>query len=209
MAQLSSALNMARAFLNDVNATVWSDPALIPLTTQAHYELQSDLWMNGSPVIRATTTPLLVAAGVSPDINAALPTDFLIPTHIDECGQATGAPDNLWIPMTEQFFFNLGQPLLTTLTWWSWQEEKLLFVGSSANRYVSIQYRRKIPVPQATTDPIGMTFGELYLGARAAAIAAGALGNAAAAGVLDGIAQTNFAKVLSANRGQQKPINKP
>jgi hypothetical protein len=282
--ELSVALAQARTFLNDTNATVWTDANLIPSMQQADQELQMFLWQNGSPVIRSQTGPLLVPAGYSPNINANLPNDFLIPTLGWECGQvaavitavavsgaaatysyssSTGTgtittpvvgmtatitgmshavnnvtgivvavgsgtftlvtttqiteieagvasmPDNQWIPLTEQFFLPLGYVLALVLTWWSWQEEALLFSGSTVNRYVNFQYRRQIPIPTAATSEIGITFGEMYLGARGAAIAAGSVGNAAAATILDGIAKENFSLVLSANRGQQKPINKP
>jgi hypothetical protein len=209
MAQLSVALGMARGFLNDNNATVWTDANLIPFMQQADYELQTDLWMIGSPVVRARTSPLLVPSGANPDINSLLPADFLIPTLGIECGQAGSAPDNLFIPLTEQFFLPLPYTLAANLVYWAWQEEKLQFSGATANRYVVFQYRRQIPIPQNATDPIGMTFGELYLGARGAAIAARAVGNDAAAQFLDMLAEKNFGKVVSANRGQQKPLNKP
>jgi hypothetical protein len=207
-ATLETALQMGRGFLNDTAATVWSDANLIPFMQQAHYELQTDLWLVGSPVIRAVTSPLLIPDGANPTV-PTLPSNFLIPTLIQECGQSGGSPDNLFIPMTECFFFPIPYTLTTVLAYWSWQQETLLFAGSSLPRYVVIQYRRLIPIPQLSTDLIGMTFGELYLGARGAAIAAGAVGNTAAAGVLDGIATANFNKVVMANRGQQKPITKP
>ena len=280
-AQLSVALAQARTFLNDSNATVWTDANLIPSMQQADQELQMHLWLIGSPVIRSETGPLSVAAGYNPNINAALPNDFLIPTLGWECGQvsavltqvavsgsnsvysysgfsgalapapgmtvtitgfATGGnnvtgtiisigtgtftlvtttqvnethagaaimPDNVWIPLTEQFFLTLGYAIGPTLTWWSWQEEFLLFSGSTVNRYVNFQYRRQIPIPTSATSVIGITYGEMYLGARCAAIAAGSVGNAAVAAILDAIAKENFGMVVMANRGQQKPINKP
>lgn len=283
-AQLSVALNQARTFLNDNNATVWTDANLIPCMQQADQELQMKLWNIGSPVIRAMSGPLLVAAGYNPNINGSLPADWLIPTLGQECGQVTATltqvavsglnavysysasvgsgsitipapgmvvtitgfttggnnvtgiivaaaagtftlvtttqanethagsgimPDNVWIPLTEEFFLTPGYVLAPTLTWWSWQEEILLFSGATVNRYVNFQYRRQIPIPTNATSPIGITFGEMYLGARGAAIAAGSVGNAAVAAILDGEAEKNFTMVLLANRGQQKPINKP
>jgi len=280
--QLSVALAQARTFLNDTNATVWTDANLIPSMQQADQELQMKLWNIGSPVIRSETGPLLTPAGYNPNINASLPADFLIPTLGWECGQVaavltqvavsgsnavysysgfTGAlapapgmtvtitgfvthtgnnvtgvivavgtgtftlttttqvnetnpavatmPDNVWIPLTEQFFLTLGYAIGPTLTWWSWQEETLLFSGSTVSRYVNFQYRRQIPIPTSAVSVIGITYGEMYLGARGAAIAAGSVGNAAVAAILDAIAQTNFEMVLLANRGQQKPVNKP
>ncbi len=282
--QLSVALAQARTFLNDTNATIWTDANLIPSMQQADQEMQMKLWMIGSPVIRAMTGPLLVPAGYGPNINANLPTDWLIPTLGQECGQvaatltqvavsgglavysysastgtgsitlpapgmtavitgfvtsgnnvtgiitavgsgtftlvattqvnethvgAASMADNQWTPLTEQFFLTPGYAIGPTLVYWSWQEETLLFSGSLVNRYVDFQYRRQIPIPNNATSPIGITFGEMYLGARGAAIAAGSVGNTAAAGILDAIAEKNFDMVIVANRGQQKPINKP
>jgi len=83
MAQLSVALSMARGFLNDTNATNWTDANLIPFMQQAHYELQTDLWIVGSPVVRGVCGPIVVPTGIDPNINPLLPTDFIIPTHID------------------------------------------------------------------------------------------------------------------------------
>ena len=282
-AQLSVALSQARVFLNDTNATVWTDANLIPSMQQASQELQMHLWLIGSPVIRAMTGPLLVAAGYNPSITASLPSDFLIPTLGQECGQITAVltgvvaaggfatyaysssagsttpspgmsvtiagfvatagnngtftvvssvpgvsftvvtttqvtethaatatmPDDIWVPLTEQFFLSPGYVLVSTLIYWSWQNETLLFSGSTVARYVDFQYRRQIPIPSTAVSPIGITFGEMYLGARGAAIAAGSVGNAQAAATLDAIAKENFGMVVTANRGQQKPINKP
>lgn len=283
--QLSVALSQARTFLNDTNATVWTDANLIPSMMQADQELQMHLWLIGSPVIRSQTSPILVPAGYNPNINSLLPSDFLIPTLGQECGQVnvvitgvavtgnsavysyssssgTGSvaipapgmtvtitgfvthvgnnvtgivvsvgsgtftlvtttqvnetnpavgnmPDNVWIPLTEAYFLPLGYAIGPVLTWWSFQEETILIAGSSVNRYVSYEYRRQIPIPNTATSQIGITYGEMYLGARGAAIAAGSLGNAAVAGILDAIAKENFGMVVMANRGQQKPINKP
>jgi hypothetical protein len=288
MAQLSVALAMARGFLNDVTGQVWSDPNLIPYLQQAHYELQTDLWVTGSPVIRGVSGPIYVPSGAAPNINPLLPTDFLIPTHADECGlsgstttvnyadlaisataqnvvssaahpfsaaqvgfiienvagtgfypgdyvivsvtgvNATlaenigeagatagtgtliyGTVDDIWVPMTEQFFLPLTAVPGPTLIWWSYREENLIMVGSTANRFINFQYRRQIPIPQLATDPIGMIFGELYLGARGGAIAAGSTGNDAVEQKLDALAKQNFSKVVMANRGQQKPVTKP
>ena len=285
MAQLSVALAMARGFLNDVNGTVWSDANLIPYLQQAHYELQTDLWICGSPIVRGVSGSMFVPSGADPNINPLIPSDFLIPTHADECGVSnsstttatdlvisaaaanivssatltllagftlkitlgtgfipgnyvivfvdgsgnatlsevcgtpgstdghasltTGTPDNVWIPMTEQFFLTNGQPVGNTLVWWAYREETLLLTGSTANRYISFQYRRLIPIPAAATDSIGMIFGELYLGSRGPAIAAAASGNDKAGAMLDALAEKNFSKVMMANRGQQKPSSKP
>jgi len=280
-AQLSVALQQARTFLNDTNATVWTDENLIPSMQQADQELQMQLWNIGSPVVRQITPPIPVPAGYGIDITALLPSDFLIPTLGFESGLVTavltsvvvsglnatyaysssvGTPvvgalvnitgfstlgnnvtgvyiisvvpntsftvlvttqvnethagtanisDNNWIPLTEQYYPTLGYIATSTLTYWNWKDEKLSFSGVTVPRLVAFQYRREIPIPAAATDPIGITFGEMYLGARGAAIAAGAVGNSAVAQILDGEANKNFSMVLTANRGQQKPINKP
>jgi hypothetical protein len=111
--------------------------------------------------------------------------------------------------MTEAFYIPLGTAVGTTLGWWAWQQEQIIIAGASANRAVILQYRRYITVPILSTDLIGILFGESFLAARAAAIAAGSLGNTELYTNMTALAKENLGRVISANRGQQKPIIKP
>lgn len=204
--QLSVALASARTYLNDDAASVWSDAALIPKAQEAHRELQTMLWGCGSPVVRATSEPILVNSGTL-DITSSLPADLMTPFFLSEYDDISQTPANA-VPMTEKYYIpNIAQTAL--LTYWSWQQEKLLLLGATANRNVLVTYRREIPIPQATTDSVGILFGELYIGARTAAIAHGSLGNKDAYEIVTGFAKANFQLVVAAQRGQQTPPMKP
>jgi hypothetical protein len=204
---MSLVLTLARTYLNDDNATQFPDPVLIPKIQEAHRELQEELWQVGSPIVRAQSAVLAYATPATS--LAAPPADMLCPTQLFENAAGSLITSAGWLPMTEAFFIPLGTVQTTTLVWWVWQQEVITLAGASVNRAVIIQYRRLIPIPVAAGDPIGVLFGESYLAARAAAIAAGTLGNAEVYTAMTSLAKENLAKVISANRGQQKPNLKP
>jgi hypothetical protein len=133
------------------------------------------------------------------------PTDLLLPTALFE----SASSPTTYTPITEATYFPIGYTAAAVIGYWSWQEEKLYTAPCSANRSVIIQYRRQITIPVLTTDLIGMLFGELYLGAKTAAIAAGASGNIPVAQEMAALAEKNFEMVITANRGQQKPGIRP
>jgi hypothetical protein len=204
MALTSVALATARTLLNDDNATVWTDPILLPKLQEAHRELQTDLWLVGSPVVREVTIPILVSQG-NTDLGANQPLDLVSPTALKEAESADGT----WVDMTEVNYIPFDVAKTSKLVYWAWRGEKIRFLGATANRYVVVFYRKLITVPATATDPIGIIFGELYLGARTAALAAGSVGNKDVYDTVTALAKANFEKVVAANRGQQKPIYKP
>jgi hypothetical protein len=204
MSSASVALATARTLLNDDNATVWTDPVLIPKLQEAHRELQTDLWLVGSPVVREVTAPILVVSG-STDLGANQPGNLISPTALKEAEASNGT----WIDMTEVNYIPFDVAKVDKLIYWAWRGEKILFLGATTNRYVVVFYRKLITIPSTATDPIGIIFGELYLGARTAALAAGSVGNKDVYDTVTALAKANFEKVVAANRGQQKPIFKP
>lgn len=203
---MSQVLNTARTYLNDDNSTQFPDQTLIPKIQEAHRELQEELWVVGSPLVRGQTLTVYNAGGT---VLGAMPGDFLCPTALFE--NQAGSPVSLpgWTPMTEAFYIPLGYQQTATLNWWVWQQEVINVAGASQNRAVVVQYRRQITIPILATDLIGILFGESYLAARAAAIAAGTVGNVEVYTAMTALAKENLGKVISANRGQQKPSMKP
>lgn len=205
-APLKQVFDTARTFLNDDNAETWPDQTLMEKSKEAHRELQTQLWIVGSPIVRATTAPITVAPGVTNLVSAQLqPADLLVPTALYEAtpGQAD------WQPMTEQAYFAVGLAPTTILRFWSWFEEQILFIGSTVSRQIIIHYRRLIPIPDAIDKQIGITFGELYIAARTAALAAGTVGNQAVYEAMTNLAKENLNTVIAANRGQQKTATRP
>ena len=207
---LSQVLTTARTYLNDDLGTQFPDQVLIPKVQEAHRELQEELWNIGSPLVRAQTAVLAYTTPAA-DLTTALVgvTDLLCPISIFENAPAATVASAGWAPLTEQFYLPLGITPGPNLIWWCWQKEVILVSPANANRTVIIQYRRQIPIPAAQNDLIGILFGESFLSARAAGMAAGTVGNADALAAMTALASSNLAKVLSANRGQQKSSMRP
>lgn len=204
MALASVALAQARTLLNDDAASIWSDAALIPKLQIAHQELQTELWQVGSPVVREESALLTVSAGAL-TLGASQPTDLLTPTKLFEYTAAGSYVGE----MTEVFYIPKGVAQTTTLRYWCWRKELITFLGATVATQVLIQYRKLITVPTTTSSDLGIIFAELYLGPRAAALAAGSVGNEAVLTLATAMAKENWAKVIAANRGQQTPPSKP
>lgn len=205
MAALSVALTSALALLNDDAQTIWTNTNLINKAQDVHRELQSKLWDAGSPVVRKESTPIPITAGANPTVTP--PTDMLTPFSVIEYDTATGSRSTA-VPMTESTFLPYGKPLQNNLVYWSWQAETFSLLGANTNRTIIIFYRRLITIPQATSDPIGIIFGEQFMGARIAAIAHGSIGNEEEAVYCAGLAEEYFQVVLNAQRGKQVPSQK-
>lgn len=204
MANLSVALTAARTWLNDDAGTNWSDASLIPKCQEAHRELQVMLWGVGSPAVRKQSAAITVAAGA---LTLNNPADMLTPFKLQEYASTVETIADATDMTEANFLPNITQA--TKLIFWAWKEELFQFVGASTDRKVVIYYRKSITIPSASGDAIGILFGELYIGARAAAIAHGSVGNKDAYGILSEVCKTNFGQVVAAQRGQQTPPVKP
>lgn len=207
MANLSVALASARTYLNDDPGSVWSDAALLPKAQEAHRELQSRLWKCGSPAVRSQTADsgIVITAG-SVDMGGSLPADILTPFRMVEFGTAETMANAT--PMTERTFLpTIAQD--TLLNYWAWREDKIVFLGATTDRKVILYYRKSIAIPAVSGDPIGILLGEMYIGARTAAMAHGSVGNKDAYDIITGIAESNFQLVVDAQRGQQSPTVRP
>jgi len=204
---LSDVLTLARTYLNDDNANQFSDPVLIPKSKIAHQEMQTKLWVNGSPIVRGQSAEITIpSSGSITDVTnlnpTGFPSDMLLPSGIYE--SAIGGAS--WVPVTEQIYFPIGYTAGARIGLWSFQQEHLLLAPCTASNIIVIQYRKSIPIPNIATDPIGVLFGDLYLAARTASIAAASVGNEAVADKMQAMAKENFANLLVANRGQQKAM---
>src|SRR6266404_2976067 len=93
---MSQVLATARTLLNDDNATTFTDFVLIPKIQEAHRELQNELWVCGSPIVRSDFLAALPIAAIT----FAPPADMLAPTEVFE----SDSPATTWFPMTEQIY---------------------------------------------------------------------------------------------------------
>jgi len=209
-ALLSTVLATTRTYLNDDNATLWTDPVLIPKIQEAHRELQNQLWNIGSPILRAQSGNIAIPINASQTnvtvLNPAnFPTDMLNPTAIFE---AAAVPAT-WEQLTESFYVPIGYTATAKLVYFVWQQEQLILPPCTAARTIVIQYRKSLAIPAVAGDQIGILFGESYLAPRAAAICAGAVGNKVVYDAMTALAKENFDNLLKNNRGSQSPPNMP
>jgi hypothetical protein len=145
-----------------------------------------------------------VAAGA---VTVTLPADLLAPYKLQEYNNTSETLADA-TDMTEKTFLpNIAK--VTKLIYWTWRKDAIQLLGATTDRNVIIHYRRLITIPIVSGDPIGILFGELFIGARTAAIAHGSVGNKEAAGLLGEVAETNFKLVVDAQRGQQSPPQVP
>ncbi len=206
MALLSVAITGARTWLNDDAANVWTDAALIPKCQEAHRELQTKLWLVGSPAVRKVSAAQSIPATTGLTLTSAI-TDMLTPFKIVEYADTIETIADATEVTEVNFLPNKAQS--TKLDYWCWKEEAIAFLGASAARKVVVYYRKLITVPTTTSDAIGIIFGELYISARAAAIACGSTGNKDAYEILTQVCKENFEMVVQAQRGQQSPPMRP
>src|SRR5436190_16878227 len=132
---MSQVLATARTLLNDDTAQTFTDPVLIPKIQEAHRELQEELWIAGSPNVRALSAPIAYTTPGT-NIDAGLPTDMLCPMMLFENAAGSLSTAAGWTPMTEAFYLPIGQAQSTTLSVWSWVGEKIQLLGASVNRAV-------------------------------------------------------------------------
>jgi hypothetical protein len=208
---LSVVLNLARSYLNDDNSTTWTDVVLIPKAQEAWRELCNKLWTAGCGIMRTRQDPgaavLVSASGTATDV-----TNFVAASNAMQNPIAMWEntnPVSQWIPMTEIFNLPTNYAPVATMIYWCWRQERLIVAPCLSDRNVIASYRPIISLPKTSSDIIYVPFAELYMGARTAAIAAGAVGNAKVFAALSAKAKTNLAMVILANRGQQKPSSKP
>ena len=207
MASASVAFNEARALLNDVAATLFTDAVLLPSLQKAHRELQVLLWENGLSVIKEVTAVIDVAIGAT-SLGASLPADILEPKTLQERADGSTSEDD-WVNVSETDNLPRVDPT-TRISYWAWREEVIEFIAPTTAREVKLRYLKGLTVPTSGSSAIGLIFGELYLGPRLASIAVQTLGNTTRASVLIDDAAFWIPKILAANvkRGQAIPTRR-
>lgn len=207
MATLLTAFEDTRPLLNDNNVgpSVWIDALLLKFVPKAHRELQILLWENGIPVIKEISSALAVAALAT--VFTTPPTDIIVPISMKE--RLNGSSEE-YVPLEELDFENVSITQSDILRYYCWREEAVRFVGATTARQVMMRYLKGITVPAATNSPIGFIFGEMYLGPRIAALAAGSVGDESSYVKLTDDANKWIDKIVAANvkGGQSLPVQR-
>lgn len=191
----------ARALLNDVAATRYTNQVLLPFVQQAIDELESDLRLNGIPSNETQSSILSVPAlttvikysGTTP----VLPNNLLEPIKLEEKSSSEGIFQ--FRPMVKTMF----EPRLkqdTFLRYWWWQEQALKFVGASVARDVQITFQWGFPLltdPVVPSETVPHNASLLFLGTKTGALAAELIAqNHARASVLQDEASVHLKKLV-------------
>jgi hypothetical protein len=166
MSTVQDALNIARTLLNDDAALQWHDQSLMPKCVLAWNELVAKLVLNGVPALYEFTGMILIPTG---DLNMGinLPTNIERPIRMYEWDVNDDVANA--IPMTKvDFLPNLDQT--STLRYWAWIQQQILFLGATEDREVQLNYMGTVPTPSFTTDPLFFNLSETFLGPRIAAL---------------------------------------
>lgn len=166
-AKVKDALDIARSLLCDEAGINWTDIVLFPKVKQAHGELITKLNLNGIAVQVKVSARVPVVIGAK-NLGANEPTDIIRVINISEL--APGDPINYAVRMTKYDtlpFIEQG----TCLNYWSYNGEKIEFIGATTPRDVIIEYLRQPTSPVEVNSILDFAMSEIYIGPRVAALA--------------------------------------
>ncbi len=143
----STVMNDAAALMNDNARQVYTYSAQIPYLRIAMNELQEKYQLNAISTSEKTSTVIQVNAGVTEVVfngttSPSLPDDMIEPQQLWERNRNIDP----FIPMTKREYLPRdmeGAPT-SQLIWWVWQENKIIFLPSTADNDVKIDYIREL-----------------------------------------------------------------
>jgi len=204
-ATVQQVLLTAQTFLNDFGQKNWVKENLQQFLAEAHRDLQLQLQLNGIPVIKKKSTIATIPiVGLSPytgpvqwpEQSTAL-ADLIQPLECWE--RPTGSTlESDWNLMTPKSFLPAMDPV-QDLIYWSWMEEQILFIGSTALKDVKLYYNGGIKIPVADEDLMGFLNAESYVAPHLAALAADSVGAPNLSARLERRADKNLELILQAN----------
>lgn len=202
MANASVAFGTARALLNDVGATLWTDAVLLPFLQEAHRELQVKLYLKGLPVLKEVSTVLSVPANTTNLSSVgSFPTDVIEPIWLKE--KLNGEADSRFIDMEEvDFIPDIERD--TRNRYWCWREEVINILGATVATQVKLRYTKGLTLPTSNGSALGFIFAESYIGPRCAALAAQSVDNVTLYEAQTMESQAKIDEILRANvKGMQ------
>ncbi len=172
----SEVMDRASALLNDVGLTNFTYEVQIPFLNIALDELQESLEQNNVGVTNSTSAIYTIAAGTF-DIGGAgpaLPADLVEIQALYE--RDSGTTDDFMMMSRTEFLPQI-QVLTQWLTYWTWENQIIKFVGAISNRNVKIQYIANNIIPVTTsTSVITIINAKSFLAYRTAALCAEFIG---------------------------------
>lgn len=172
----SEVMDLAAAALNDVNKTRYTYAIQIPYLKLSLQELQEIYELNSLSVTEKTSAAIPVNAGVTELIFNA-PSQPRLPDNLIEPEQLWERPrdNDPFVPMTRKNYLphNLQGVETSSLMYWVWQDNKILFLSSNADNDVKIDYIGSLfPKYISTETPIPVINAQNYLAYKTAELIA-------------------------------------
>jgi len=150
-----------------------TDTSLLPIINDEFEELWQVFVENDVPFVNKVFAPIVVGVGttsIGPSSGSLLPVDLLEPIQLEE--RATGSTSNSdFVRMKERRFLPNANAV-STLDFWTWQEDQINLIGATTSRDVRIKGIKAPTLLTKLQDTIPIGFVSNYLAAAVGAKAA-------------------------------------
>lgn len=172
----SDVCDRARIFLNDSNATLFTNTTLLPYLKAANDELSDKLVTNGLPVQKVVASTLTFVAGSTEF--TPLPNDLIVPValYARETGQSG---DSNFLLVKRSTWPQLQDPT-SSIGPWDWREQRVRFVASTISYDLKLEYERTLTAISGVNSVVEVTGAINYLASKTAELAARFIGQNAA-----------------------------
>lgn len=192
----ANVMDKSASLMNDTAKTVYTYTAQLPYLNMALNELEEHFQIANMPVTNAESVPIVVPVGTTEitafDGTGAGP----VPNYPQDLVEIEGLSERLsgttdaFIPLVKRNFLPHSEVQTESLLFWSWEGQKIKFIGATTEREVKLNYIRTL-FPEVT-DPatvLGVMNARSFLHYRTAALCTQFIGeNASRAEELNNLA---------------------
>ena len=166
----SEVMIRSRAVLNDAVIDLYTDEVLLPYLKIANDDLSDELTDNGATVNKEVSVdiPLSALSKTLP-----LPDDMIVPIELFEKGQSED--DSKYVFVRQRDFLPNEVPG-SFLSYWTWREQNVNFIGATVPRHIRLRYYRLITSMSGANSAIEITHALNYLAYHTAALASEHIG---------------------------------
>lgn len=165
-------MDLAASLLNDAAKTLFTYTIQIPYLNMAINEMEETIQQNNLPVSNRVSSPITITAGTV-DVGGsgpALPSGLL---EVQGIMERAASSSDAYEVMTRQEFLSYQTVVGTKLNIWTWQNQKILFIGASTNREIRINFLSSVlSAVTASSDTITLFNCKTFLAYRTAGLAA-------------------------------------
>lgn len=133
-------MRASAALLNDAAQTNFTNEAMLPYLNMAWKELREFCQQHNYGITNKVSTQVVIPAGttvVGDPSGVSLPGDLL---EIRELYERQDGTTDDFIPMTRVEFLPPTQVITAWLTWWTWNGQKIEFIGATQDQQLRIDY---------------------------------------------------------------------